>query len=91
MIGNSNENVNFPHKSFLPNTQVLKIGKAFENGSSAKIIKFLKTLVKNCTIGRIYIQLIGSIIKESGLNMEFQMSLGNRRILLKETTAKITC
>ena len=42
MIGNSNDETNFPHKLFLTGTQVSKIRKAFANGSSANI-KFLKT------------------------------------------------
>ena len=37
LIGNSNDETNFPHKSLLTNTQVSKIRKAFRNGSSANI------------------------------------------------------
>ena len=42
LIGNSNDETNFPYKLLLTNTQVSKICKAFANGSSANI-KFLKT------------------------------------------------
>ena len=41
MIGSSNHETNFWHKSLLTNTQVSKIRKASANGSSAKI-KFSK-------------------------------------------------
>ena len=36
LIGSSNNETNFPHKLLLTNTQILKIRKAFPNGSSAK-------------------------------------------------------
>ena len=42
MIGNSNDETNFPHKLLLTNTQVSKIRKAFGNVSSANT-KFSKT------------------------------------------------
>ena len=42
LIGSSNDETNFSHKSLLTNTQVPKICKAFANGSSANI-KFSKT------------------------------------------------
>ena len=42
LIGNSNDETNFPHKSLLTNTQVSKNRKVFANGSSANV-KFLKT------------------------------------------------
>ena len=42
LIGNYNDETNFPLKLLLTNTQVWKIRKAFANGSSA-IIKFSKT------------------------------------------------
>ena len=37
LIGNSNDETNFPHKILLTDTQVSKTCKAFENGSSAAI------------------------------------------------------
>ena len=42
LIGNSSDEVNFPQKLLLTDTQVSRIGIAFENGSSANI-KFSKT------------------------------------------------
>ena len=37
LIGNSNDETNFPHKSLLTDTQVSKIPKAFTNTSSTNI------------------------------------------------------
>ena len=37
VVGDSNDENNFPHKLLLPNTQVSKLRKAFENGPSANI------------------------------------------------------
>ena len=42
LIGNSNVEANFPHKSLLTNISASKIRKAFTNGLSANI-KFSKT------------------------------------------------
>ena len=42
LIGNSNDETNFPRKLLLTNAQVSKIRKAFANGASANI-KFSKT------------------------------------------------
>ena len=42
LIGNCNDETNFPHKLLLTHTQVSKIRKAFANGSLANI-KFSKT------------------------------------------------
>ena len=41
MIGNSDDETNFSHKSLLTNRQTLKLRKAFNNHTSADI-KFLK-------------------------------------------------
>ena len=41
LIGNCNDETNFPHKTLLTHTQASKICKAFANGSSANI-KFSK-------------------------------------------------
>ena len=47
LIGNSNDQINFPHKMLLTDSQVLKIHKAFPNRLSANI-KLSKTqLSKN--------------------------------------------
>ena len=37
LIGNSNDETNFPHKLLLTNAQVSKIRKSFANGASANI------------------------------------------------------
>ena len=37
MIGNSYDNINFPHKSLLTNTQVANLCKAFAKHTSAGI------------------------------------------------------
>ena len=37
MIGNSNDEPNFPHKLLPSNAQVLRLRKSFANGSSANI------------------------------------------------------
>ena len=42
VVGDSNDENNFPHKFLLTNTQVSKLHKAFANGSSANI-KLSKT------------------------------------------------
>ena len=42
LMGNSNDETNFPHKLLITDTHVSKIHKAFANGSSANI-KFSKT------------------------------------------------
>ena len=42
VVGDSNDENNFPHKLLLTNTQVWKLHKAFENNSSANI-KLSKT------------------------------------------------
>ena len=49
LIGNSNNETNFPHKLLLTNTQVSKIRKAFGNGSSANI-KFYAVRSNSCWI-----------------------------------------
>ena len=51
LIGNSNDETNFPHKLLLSDTQVSKIRKTFANGSSANI-KFSKTKLSKMTQSR---------------------------------------
>ena len=101
MIGNSNDETNFPHKLLLKDTQVSKICKVFANGSLANI-KFSKTqffkVVQsggfkfsdffNLIHPKIYgtgITLTNNEIKEI---MKVIRSLENREILLKELLAK---
>ena len=40
VVGDSNDEANFPHKLLLTNTQLSKIHKAFGNGSSGNINLF---------------------------------------------------
>ena len=47
MVGNSNDNTNFPHELLLTNRQVANIRKAFAK-------TFDKTFIKNDTIRRIF-------------------------------------
>ena len=42
MIGNSNDETDFPHKLLLTNTQVSRLSKDFANGSSTNL-KLMKT------------------------------------------------
>ena len=52
MIGNSNDNINFPRKLLLTDTQVANIRKAFSNNLS-RDVKFSKTqLLKMMQSGR---------------------------------------
>ena len=62
MIGNSNDETNFPHELLLTNRQVTNLRKAFENISSA-YIKLSKTqlskIIKSGFLGR----LLGPLLK----------------------------
>ena len=51
MIGDSNDETNFPHKLLLTDRQVSNIRKAFSNNSSADI-KFSKTQLSKMRIFR---------------------------------------
>ena len=56
MIGNSNDETNFPHKLLFTDTQVSKIRKAFANGSSTNK-KLLKTQLYKTVQSRKFIPL----------------------------------
>ena len=63
MIGDSNDESNFPHKLLLTNRQVLNIRKAFANNTSADI-KFSKTqLSKMVQLGGFLGRLLGPLFK----------------------------
>ena len=63
VVGNSNDENNFPHKLLLTNTQVSKLRKAFANGSSANI-KLSKTqLHKIGQSGGFLGRLLGPLLK----------------------------
>ena len=63
IVGDSNDENNFRHKLLLINTQILKLRKAFANGSSANI-KLSKTqLHKIRQSGRFLSTLLGPLLK----------------------------
>ena len=63
MVGNSNDNTNFPHELLLTNRQVANIGKAFANHSSTDI-KLSKTqLSKMIQSGGFLGRLLGPLLK----------------------------
>ena len=68
VVGDSNDENNFPHKLLLTNTQVLRLRKAFANNSSANI-KLSKTqLHKIGQSGGFLGKLLGSLLK-GGLSL----------------------
>ena len=63
MVGNSNDNTNFPHELLLTNRQVENIRKAFANHSSIDI-KFSKTqLSKMIQSGGFLGRVLGPLLK----------------------------
>ena len=63
MIGNSDDNTNFPHELLLTNRQVANLSKAFANHTSADI-KLSKTqLSKMMQSGGILGKLLGLLLK----------------------------
>ena len=63
VVGNSNDETNFAQKLLLTNTQILRIRKAFTNGSSANI-KFSKTqLSKIIQLGGFEGRRLGPLLK----------------------------
>ena len=68
VVSDSNDENNFPHKLLLTNTQVLKLHKAFANGSSTNI-KLSKTqLHKIGQSGGFLGRLLGPLVK-TGLSL----------------------
>ena len=64
MIGDSNDESNFPHKLLLTNRQILNIRKAFSNNSSADI-KFSKTQLSKMIQLRGFLgRLLGPLLKQ---------------------------
>ena len=53
MVGNSDDETNFPHKLLLTNRQILSLRKAFNNHTSADI-KFSKAPLTKMQKGRIF-------------------------------------
>ena len=54
MVGNSNDNINFPHELLLTNRQVANIRKAFANHPSTDIKLSKNSIIKIDTIRRIF-------------------------------------
>ena len=70
MIGNSDDETNFPHKLLLANRQVANLRKAFANYSSADI-KLSKTqLHKMVQSGGFLDRLLGPLLKTGLLSMK---------------------
>ena len=68
MIGNSNDDTNFPHKLLLTNRQVANVRKVFANNSSTDI-KLSKTqLSKMIQSGGFLVRLLGSLL-QAGLSL----------------------
>ena len=63
IVGDSNNENNFPHKLLLTNTQVSKVCKAFSNGSSANIDLSKPQLHKIGHSGRFLGRLLGPLLK----------------------------
>ena len=63
MIGNSNDQTNFPHKLLTTNRQIANFRQAFVNNSSADI-KLSKTqLSKMVQSGGVFSRLLGPLLK----------------------------
>ena len=54
MVGNSNDNTNFPHKLLLTDRQVANIRKAFANNLSTDVKLSKNSIIKNVAIRRIF-------------------------------------
>ena len=63
MIGNSNDNTNFPHQLLLANTQVSRLCKTFANGSSDNIKLSKSQLFKMVQLGRFLGRPLGPLLK----------------------------
>ena len=63
MIGNSNDENNFPHRLLLTNRQVTNLRKAFANNSSTDI-KLPKTILsKMMQSGGFLVRILGPLLK----------------------------
>ena len=67
MVGNSNDNTNFPHKLLLTNRQVTNIRKAFSNNLSTDVkfskTQLLKMMQSGGFLGNLLSKLAGSLMK----------------------------
>ena len=82
VLGDSNDETNFPRKLLLTNTQVLKLRKAFANNSSATI-KLSKTqLLKIVQSGRFLGGLLGPLLKTGLLLIENVLKPLDKSVLI---------
>ena len=82
VLGDSNDETNFPRKLLLTNTQVLKLRKAFANNSSANI-KLSKTqLLKIVQSGRFLGGLLGPLLKTGLLLIENVLKPLDKSVLI---------
>ena len=63
IIGDSNDDNNFPRKLFLTNTQVSKLRKAFANNSTANIKLWKTQLHEIRQSGGFLVRLLGPLLK----------------------------
>ena len=63
IIGDSNDENDFPHKLFLANTQVSKLRKAFANNSTANIKLWKTQLHEIRQSGGFLVRLLGPLLK----------------------------
>ena len=67
MVGNSNDNSNFPHKLLLTDRQVANIRKAFANNLSTDVkfskTQLLKMLQSGRFLGNLLSKLVGPLMK----------------------------
>ena len=78
MIGNPNDETNFPHKLLLTNTQDANIRKAFANNSSTDI-KYIHKLTltqisKMIQSGRFFGRLLGPLLKTGLIRIRINCS-----------------
>ena len=68
MIGNSDDEINFPHRLLLTNRQVANLGQTFPNNSPVNI-KLSKTKLSNMVqLGHFLGRLLGTLLK-TGLTL----------------------
>ena len=63
MIGNSDDETNFPHRLLLTNRKVANLGKAFANNSSTGIKLSKAQLSKMIQLGLFFRRLLGPLLK----------------------------
>ena len=63
MIGNSDDETNFPHKLLLTNRQVASLGRAFANQASTYIILSKTQLSNMIQLGGFLGRLLGPLLK----------------------------